>query len=338
MLKRVPLYWWCQIIGWGSIIPYWLYYDPKVSGYTISIFVLTLEAMSQLLITDQYRRLVHRKKWLNRSLKALIPIVLMAWLALTAQYILINYTTFTLRYGLFFEPNVLLGMFAGGSRYHLIWLLAFHLYHFAKQSAEAAAAKARFAQLAAEAQLAKLKGELNPHFLFNALNSIKALTREDPAHARQAIDQLAGLLRYSFQLSDRNLVPLAEEIQVVRDYLALEQIRFEERLTVDWQNQLNGHQYLLPPLSLHTLVENAVKHGINVLPAGGHIQILLTDTPQHWQVKVSNSGSLRLKTNNGTGLANLRKRLRLIYGAAAHLQIAPATQEAVTVASIQLPK
>lgn len=332
MKPTLSLYWWCQILGWGLVIVYWFYYEPFVpGGYALPLLILFAQAASQVAVTDQYRRLAHRKGWLQFPIRKLLPVIFLAWLFLTTQYVLMSFGVITLRYGDGYSPGTLLGAMAGGSRYHAIWLLAFHLYHFARQSARADADAARHARLATEARLAKLSTELNPHFLFNALNSIKALTREDVVRSREAIDRLSGLLRYSLQSSQRDLVPLTEELTIVREYIALEQIRFEDRLKVSWNlpSPLPPDLTLLP-LSLHCLVENAVKHGIAHLPEGGSIIISLQQVPQGWELGVQNNGLFRGDNPLGSGLKNLRQRLSLQYGPAASLSVGPMEDQSTT--------
>lgn len=325
-------YWWCQLLGWGAVTPYWYFYESK-GGFPFYLVLLSVfsQAGLQIFVTDQYRRLVHRRKWLGLPLKKLLPVVFVAWLILTAQYMLMAYTVFSLRYDhSYFANDTFLGALAGGSRYHAIWLLAFHLYHFARQSANQQVA-------AAEARLAKLSNDLNPHFLFNALNGIKGLTREDPAKAREAIDRLAELLRYSLRRSAQLLVPLREELEIIGEYIGLEQMRLEERLSVQYNFTDVAESCFLPPLSLHTLVENAVKHGISRIPEGGVITIELDKKDSYWVFTVQNpcpsalihhtssvgSGTTsaphstklveRAQKPTGTGLNNLRQRLSLQF-------------------------
>ena len=321
MWPKISPYWTCQILGWGSIIPYWLYYEPAASGYALPIALLVSNAIVQVIFTDQYRRLAHRKGWLQLPLPRLIPIILLAWLFLSCEYVVVSYAQYMYRYEAGYNGSVLLGMVAGGSRYHAIWLLAFHLYHFAQRSANEAAAAARNAQLAAEAQLAKLNAELNPHFFFNALNSIKALTREDPARSRTAINQLAELLRYSLRKSNHPLVPLRDEVAIVKDYLELEQLRLEERLIVDWDLPSSLDYFFLPPLGLHCLVENGIKHGVAPRERGGKLGIQINVQEDEWHISVNSPGSYQLSDSSGLGLSNLRQRLEILYQGKASLAI-----------------
>lgn len=345
MLKRpyLSLYWICQLIGWGAVMPYWLYYELNSQSLLHALVVVLAQAMVQIFMTDQYRRLVHKMGWLRLPLSRLLPIVFIAWLFLIAQYMLMTFTSFIIRYEaiFFFQNDVVLGAVAGGTRYMAIWLLGFHLYHFARQSSDQAAAAAHNARLATEAQLAKLSNELNPHFLFNALNGIKALTREDPARSRLAIDRLAELLRYSLRQSERKLVPLAEELYIIKEYVALEQMRLEERLQVTWDLGTETDDCQLPPLSLHTLVENAIKHGINSLPEGGTVNIRLESTPTHWQFSVKNDGLFDPRPTAGSGLTNLRSRLKIQYQGLADFDIFPFSEDGLksqVIATLNLPK
>lgn len=327
------------------VAPYWLYYELIHQSFVPAFFVVLIQVSLQILVTDIYRRLVHRKGWLKLPLVKLLPIVFTSWLLLTAQYLLIVFILFSIRYDTsFLDENILLGALAGGTRYLAIWLLGFHLYHFSRQSAKQAARAARNAQLATEAQLAKLSNELNPHFFFNALNGIKALTREDPARARDAIDRLSALLRYSLSRSNQAIVSLAEEMTIIKEYLTLEQIRLEERLAISWTLPDEYSECELPPLSLHTLVENAVKHGISRLTEGGVVDISLVKTSEGWVFTVCNpcspippSGTrVRAEKPDGTGIRNLRQRLALQYGSSAHFDFQRTDSSAVATLFIPL--
>ncbi|MBC6996743.1 histidine kinase [Neolewinella lacunae] len=337
MAQKNSLYWACQIGGWGTVVLFWFYYEIRDHGPGAMLWLILLEGVGQILVTDAYRRLAHRRGWLKLPVLRLLPVASLAWLLLVAQYLLMAYLVFKLRYSGCFCGDVLLGVVSGGVRYHAIWLLAFHLYHFARHSAATEAEAARQAQLATEARLAKLNAELNPHFLFNALTGIKALTREDPARSRAAIDRLAELLRYALRQSDQPTVPLAEEIATVESYLALEKMRLEDRLQVNWALPPSLDPFRLPPMALHTLVENAVKHGITHLPDGGTISILLHDKRSTWSLEVQNDGRFQVLQHQGTGLRNLRQRLTLHYGESASLEIGPGPAPETTVAQLIFP-
>ena len=190
------------------------------------------------------------------------------------------------------------------------------------------------AQLAAtvkESELRALKSQVNPHFIFNSLNSLRALIDEDPARARQSVTQLANLLRYSLQSGQLETVPFEDELRVVNDYLALEQVRHEERLRVRLDISPETLTLPIPPMLLQTLVENAVKYGISTQPEGGEIAIIARRENDSLKLRVMNPGALaetagasarsRSAASTGVGLKNAANRLRLLFGERATLQL-----------------
>jgi len=168
-----------------------------------------------------------------------------------------------------------------------------------------------------EFQINRLRSQLNPHFIFNAMNSIRALIDEDPTKAKKAITQLSNVLRNSLLMDEKKLIPMEDEINIVKDYLEIEKARYEERLNVNWEIHKHNESRMIPPLMLQTLVENAIKHGISKLPKGGDLNINLSCVQDGYKIEVSNSGTLGEpdRSNNGTGygLSSTRKRLELIY-------------------------
>jgi LytS/YehU family sensor histidine kinase len=176
-----------------------------------------------------------------------------------------------------------------------------------------------------EIELNNLKSQLNPHFIFNALNSIRALVDENPVKSKQAINQLSNILRNSLTTTKKGLTSFNDEMKVVEDYLGLESIRFEERLKVKLDIDPESSQFLVPPLMIQTLVENGIKHGISKLTEGGIIEILTKVENDHLKIQIRNSGKFYLnrdsKKQTGLGLENTRQRLKLIYGGEATFRI-----------------
>ena len=175
-----------------------------------------------------------------------------------------------------------------------------------------------------EAELRALKSQVNPHFIFNSLNSLRALIDEDPDRARKAVTQLANLLRYSLQSGLLETVPFEEELGIVNDYLALEQVRHEERLRLRLDIAPEALHLPIPPMLLQTLVENAVKYGISQRPEGGEISIVARNEGGTLRIEVSNPGeikSLDAAKSTGVGLHNAAERLRLIFGERATLRL-----------------
>jgi len=196
-------------------------------------------------------------------------------------------------------------------------------------------------RLALEAQVAQfraLRSQLNPHFLFNCLNSLRELIDEDSARAKQVVNRLSDLLRYTLRADRVETVSFKEELRAVEDYLSLEKVRFEERLRVSFDIDPATFDEKLPPMILQTLAENGVKHGIAQLPAGGNLSIVAHVVDGKLRVSVTNSGTLAL-TADGTsavGLENARERLRLMYGEKASLTLT-ALGESNVCAAVVIP-
>jgi two-component system LytT family sensor kinase len=176
-----------------------------------------------------------------------------------------------------------------------------------------------------EIELSNLKSQLNPHFIFNALNSIRALVDENPTKSKQAINQLSSILRNSLMTEKRGLTSFDEELKIVKDYLGLESIRFEERLKTEFDIDPESNQFLVPPLMIQTLVENGIKHGVSKLTEGGLIQMKTKVDQDFLKIYIRNSGQFRengtVAKTGGLGLENTRQRLKLIYGNEASFRI-----------------
>jgi LytS/YehU family sensor histidine kinase len=176
---------------------------------------------------------------------------------------------------------------------------------------EAAAAEARI--LARDAQLAALRAQINPHFLFNALHSVGALVTTDPKQADRALESLGDLLRYA--LGAEAQVLFAQEWSFTKDYLAFEQLRLGERLRLDVQADASASSVMVPPLILQPLVENAVRHGIADRPEGGEIRLRAGVEDARLILRVSDDGGGDSpETSDGLGLSSVRRRLDALYG------------------------
>lgn len=164
--------------------------------------------------------------------------------------------------------------------------------------------------------------QINPHFLFNCLNSVRALIVEDPAKAQAAVTALSELMRYSMQASRVATVPLETEIEMVRTYLSLEEVRLDERLVSRFEIAADTRPVPIPTMLVQLLVENGVKHGIERLPDGGTISIASWLDEATLHIRVTNTGKLVVRAGSTRiGLVNARERLRLLYGDQASLAL-----------------
>lgn len=170
------------------------------------------------------------------------------------------------------------------------------------------------------AQLAELQARIRPHFLFNTLNSAIALVREDPARAETILEDLSDLFRHALAAHTES-VTLADEISLARRYLAIEQVRFGERLQVEWSLDPRAGGARVPPLLLQPLVENAVKHGVEPSPGGAQVKISTQRRGGSVVIKVTNTVPAgQGRGGNGVAQANVRDRLRLLHDVQAQFQ------------------
>ena len=217
------------------------------------------------------------------------------------------------------------------------WALLYFGYQSGCRYQESLVERARYEAALKEAELRALRGQLNPHFLFNALNVVRRLAATDPSRTRQAITQLAGLLRDTLNGGESPAIKLSAELRQVDAYLQLEKLRFEERLQLDWRVPPEAMGRPVPPFSVLTLVENAMKHGISARIAGGKLELDATVLPECTVIRVFNTGTLPDDPRTGrVGMQNLRERLRLLYGDNATIELRAADAERV-VAELRIP-
>jgi two-component system, LytTR family, sensor kinase len=191
---------------------------------------------------------------------------------------------------------------------------------------------------ATEARLDSLRQELNPHFLFNALNSIYGAIDEDPARAQQMILRLSEVLRYSLRRG-APLVQLADELPIVRAYLDIERTRFDERLEVTQDVAPAAESLLLPPLALLTLVENAVKHGMRSSPMPLRLRLVARSEGGALHLVVTNTGALAAQDRDGAvGLKNLRERLGTLFPQRHHFTLTQNDDGEVQASLVTMPE
>ena len=321
MDKKISLYWVCQLIGWGIAAIYWSIYQViGAESLPLGIISVVLILIAGIGSTHLYKIIAYKYKWVELELWKLFPILVLALLALSLIYLAVSLATVTWVFGPQSNDSIL-GMLTGGVRYMAIWLLAFHLYHFAGSRKKAEIDQKKYENLALTAKYDKLNAELNPHFLFNALNSIKALIIEDKDKARSAVDTLSLMLRNSLNLTNKVSITIKEECDRIQAYIDLEKIRFEERLDVHFNISDDLLAYEVPPLCIYNMVENAIIHGLNKQKNGVRIDIEVRKNQDVLEVLVKSNTTLREGWSYGKGLTNIQERLGLIYKEKASLEL-----------------
>jgi len=187
-----------------------------------------------------------------------------------------------------------------------------------------------------QAQLNTLKGQINPHFMFNSLNNIRGLMLEDVERSREMLTKLSEMLRYSLTKNNVDAIALSEELEMVDNYIALSKIQFEDRLTYHSTIENGTEELPIPPMLVQLLVENAAKHGISALKQGGYISVKTFAVENLLHIEVKNSGKLRIsKDSTQLGLRNIKQRLKLLYGDAASFNLSEVGDEVV--AQLKIP-
>jgi two-component system LytT family sensor kinase len=344
---RLSLYWKCQLTGWGLVSIYWAYtvYIRDNYGVFYTLLNYVVDISVGIFLTHMYREFALKENWSSLRIKQLLMRVIPSILLLAIVYVLIcnikwyvfwivivDKNVSFLESIIYWDPILLTGL-----RLMSIWILAYHLYHYYQKEVVTAKDNAKLSLIAKQAQLDNLSAQLNPHFLFNSLNSIKSLVIENPITARRAIDLLSDLLRSSLYEKDKGLITIKEELALVQDYIELEKMRFEERLQLEITIDKTLINFKIPTLSIQLLVENAIKHGIDSKVEGGVINLSIEKNNNAIKITVQNPGILNTnKKSSGLGLKNLQERLAIQYKGNATFSLIEIGKELVS-AVITLP-
>ncbi len=322
-MTKARLYWLCQILGWGSYGFMQVFFYSMAERFDLIQAVGILYQVIYFIGTTHFLRgIIIRLDWLNLRLPHLIPRLLFVTLVLS----ILNYVyLLIIDFGTHTVSNTELKLFTASINTVIYWVIYFIwcLFYFAFHYVQRYNKSLKAETAAREVELNNLKAQLNPHFIFNSLNSIRALVDENPRKSKESITQLSHILRNSLISDRKKLIPFTEELKTVMDYLALESIRYEERLITSFDIDRNSGKFSIPPLMLQTLVENGIKHGISNLKHGGEISISTSVRRKQLQLQIRNTGQLSKDKNvtEGFGLANTKKRLELIFGELAKFEI-----------------
>jgi len=337
-VRKQGIYWLCQLIGWGMIgVLQVAAYSAGNQFDAQQATGVLFQTVFYILTTHFLRGVIITVGWLNLRLPRLIPRLLVFTLILgflnytfllVIEYFNNGVSQADLRFITVFVNTLISWVL------YFIWTIFYFAFHYVDRYNKSLKAETA----AKEVELSNLKAQLNPHFIFNALNGIRALVDEDPRKSKESITQLSHILRNSLISDRKKLVPFSEELKTVMDYLALESIRYEERLSTKFDIDRHSGRFMIPPLMLQTLVENGIKHGISNLKEGGEIQISSKVKRKHLLLEIRNSGQLAKKFSEGTGfgLENTRKRLNLIFGDSAKCDIKNETEH-IVLCSVSIP-
>lgn len=334
-------FWISQTLGWGLFIltnisyQYWLGVNPKF---------LLLNSVTPffcgLIITTIFRYIIKRYSWKKW------PILKLIWVVLSST--LIQTFFFTMLLYLIVHHFLNMKSFGVGAAIRnalifvnvfLTWNVIYFCIHFANNWQNSELEKWKLLAEMKDAQLGSLKSQINPHFVFNALNNIRSLILEDKEKARDMLVNFSDLFRYSLKHSETSTVKIHQELEVVNQYLELLSIQFEDKLRyiVNVDDALLDEE--IPPMILQILIENAVKHGISQFKEGGQIDLDIFKANGFIQIELKNTGSLKTKSSLGEklgiGLENIKERLKLIYEGKANFNLKEANN--FVIATVKIP-
>jgi two-component system LytT family sensor kinase len=308
-MSKSKLYWICQLSGWLVYVllnlVFFILQSPfKANEILIYLFWLPLG----IGITHGFRFVVVKSNLMKVKIYFQIPLVIIGSFINASIF---YFAEFLLQKALKIEVQDIgvIDIVANVINYAFVfffWSLAYFAYHFLINYTQAEMKTLRWEASMKEAELNKIKSQLNPHFMFNSMNSIRALIDENPIKAKEAVTQLSNILRNTLMMEKNKLISFKDEIKIVYDYLNLEKIRYEERLNFTISQSDDTNHFQIPPLLLQTLVENAIKHGISKLPKGGSIDVNSEIKNQLLEIKISNDGKFEENSisDSGFGLKN----------------------------------
>ncbi len=323
-MEKKKIYWTIQLACWSLYIVYttseYIYYDVNISTAIISGFTNFLVFIG---CTHIYYSIVNPKKIesLNWQKFILYPIVANFIIAIVVYFIDFLFLNITIPYSNNIQSDFLGNAFQFVKTFRFImpWFIFYHGIKFAKKAIHEERAKVEAEIHIKEVELVSLRSQLNPHFLFNSLNSIQALTLSEPKMARDATIKLSDLLRMSLSFYELKDITFQEELNLVKNYLDLEKMRFDDRLNYKTNVSKSVLAARVPPMSLQLLAENAIKHGIGKLKNGGEIIVFAHKKNNLLVFGIQNTGTIlaensEKKTRKGIGLENLKRRLLINYG------------------------
>ena len=346
-LSRKQLYWISQVTGWLFFIGINLFIISSFEELSWQrVLVWIFLGFLGIIFTHLLRGVIRKKNWLNLPLKNTIPRILassfIAGIIIYSLVFAASYVAGTFRQ----DENNIARLIAGvvnSSILILLWSLIYFVIHYMENYKKKEIESLIWEAAVKDYELKTLKSQLNPHFMFNAMNSIRALIEEDPESAKVAITKLSNILRYSLQMERMERVPLEDEIETVKNYLDLERIRFEDRLKYKLDIERNTQKIEIPPMMIQTLVENGIKHGVAKRTEGGEIQLksklMSTSNGSKLKIEIRNSGHFseeQLKNSIGFGVSNTKHRLNLLFGDDAYFTIKNENGDTV-LAEIEIP-
>ncbi|HCQ29206.1 MAG TPA: histidine kinase [Flavobacteriales bacterium] len=341
-ITKHTAYWILQLSGWLLFVAFIALFNklqgnPFTTELWLNLAVIFLLGVG---LTHFFRFILLKFNWLQGKFWQRLPKIIMVTLLLATVFHFVQYfisDVLISKEKIAFSLSETLLRILNWALLLFFWEAIYFVYHFVENSRREEIKNLRWEAVKNEMELNKLKSQLNPHFLFNAMNTIRALIDENPQTAKKAVTNLAHILRSSLQFGKLQLIPLDQELKIVDDYLQIEKLRFEEKLDFEIKNNIAVSSVKIPPMMLQTLVENAIKHGTAKRKEGGKITVSIDEYDSHSvKISIQNPGEFLVKNeseNTKFGLENTKQRLKLIFGekASLHIKTANGTVEVILI-------
>lgn len=342
-MKKNQLYILLQIGGWlfYAILAFIvLNTSGKIEPLKL-VTILFLTFSIGVSVTHFYRYCIIKWGWTLLSISKLLPRVFVSIIFLSLLFQSLYIMGFLLMFQKTppMELDDILASTLNWSAILTMWSVIYFAYQFFERYRVEEIKNLRWEAVKNEIELNKLKSQLNPHFIFNSMNSIRALIDEDPSKAKRSVTQLANILRNTLMMGRKKTVLFEEEMAIAHDYIELEKTRYEERLKFIAEIDENAYSYQVPSLMIQTLIENGIKHGISKLPKGGVIELRATCLGNKLRIEIENTGELINDSvpETGFGIINTTQRLNLLYGDTASFEISNSGNHTV-LTRVVLPK
>lgn len=319
MSRKQKIYWTCQISGWTfytvmNLLFFKFSYDINIKDILNYMIWLPVG----IGITHAFRFLILKFNVLRRNIFLQVPIVIIFSIINSILFFTLTigiaklFGIITYKIEIFATVSTLVNL----TWIFMLWAVIYFGFDIFENYKRTEIQSLKLEANTKEIELNQLKSQLNPHFMFNSMNSIRALVDEDPSRAKIAITQLSNILRSTLMMHKNRFITLEEELGLVKDYLELEHIRYEERLSFSLDIDPSTLYMQIPPMMIQTLVENGIKHGISKYPEGGSITISTKKDEQQVTIHIINTGQLKVTDSHesGFGVANTTNRLELLFG------------------------
>lgn len=295
--------------------------------YSINtIYISLLASLLLLTFTHYLRSSINKNHWKEFSFTKLSALLLSINLivAFLSQVLIAIFMVYVLKMFVIeeFSFGSLLGFVINTYIVLNGWVLIYFVIYYFNTFRKGEIEKWKLEAALKDAELLSLKSQINPHFIFNCLNNLRALILEDQNKARDMVTSLSEIMRYTFQFSQSEFVTFEKELEIIKDYIRLEKIQFEDRLEFNLEVESDTLSCEIPPMSVQLLIENAIKHGITESKNGGEINLSSKCHNKMLEIRVVNTGKYEPDVKqSGIGMENIKNRLDWIYKGSASLEI-----------------